>query len=209
MKVTGISRVARSPGPRRRPRHRGRRRAWSRRAAALPARTHHRLRPRAALILAVAAGSIGVIQFRFPGLLAALGPDCYGAVQFAGQAEARTAIHTDHLPPGAPLGSVGTRLAIAERDTLLGMASPEQVSRRVDRAEQDLTAISHTVLDIKETVDGHTETLAEHGRKLDAITGRLDVLEGRMEEGFAVLESRMEEGFVEILRVQPGGGRRR
>jgi hypothetical protein len=33
------------------------------------------------------------------------------------------------------------------------------------------------VLDIKETVDGHTETLAEHGRKLDVITDRLDALE--------------------------------
>ncbi|MGH3925511.1 MAG: hypothetical protein ACRDTJ_30305 [Pseudonocardiaceae bacterium] len=35
----------------------------------------------------------------------------------------------------------------AADSALLGMASPEQVSRRVDRAEQDITAISDTVLD--------------------------------------------------------------
>lgn len=76
-------------------------------------------------------------------------------------------------------------------DTLRGMASPEQVSRRVNRAEHDIAAISDTVLDIKETVDGHTETLAEHGRKLDVITGRLDALENRMEEGFAEILHRL------------------
>ena len=49
-----------------------------------------------------------------------------------------------------------------EGDTLPGMTNLE-LSRRV---EDDLTAISDTVLDIKETVDRHTETLAEHGRTL-------------------------------------------
>ena len=76
------------------------------------------------------------------------------------------------------------------------MASPEQVSRRVERAEQDITAISDTTLDIKETVDGHTETLAEHGRKLDDITGRLDTITGRLD----TLETRINQGFAEILR---------
>lgn len=65
------------------------------------------------------------------------------------------------------------------------MASPEQLSQRVGGAEQDITATSDTVLDIKETVDGHTETLTEHGRKLDEITGRLDTLETRVSQGFA------------------------
>lgn len=52
------------------------------------------------------------------------------------------------------------------------MSSPE-LSRRVDRHEDDIRAISDTVLDIKETVDGlaeaqqqHTATLATHGRDL-------------------------------------------
>ena len=79
------------------------------------------------------------------------------------------------------------------------MASPEQVSRRVERAEQDITAISDTTLDIKETVDGHTETLAqhgrtlaEHGRKLDGITGRLDTLETRINQGFAEILRRLD-----------------
>ncbi len=78
------------------------------------------------------------------------------------------------------------------------MAGPEQVSRRVARAEQDITAISVTTLDIKETVDGHTETLAEHGRtladhgrKLDDITGRLDTLETRINQGFAEILRRL------------------
>ncbi|MGH3631872.1 MAG: hypothetical protein ACRDRL_31085 [Sciscionella sp.] len=55
------------------------------------------------------------------------------------------------------------------------MSSPE-LSRRVDRHEDDIRAISDTVLDIKETVDGladvqqqHTATLAEHGRELGEI----------------------------------------
>lgn len=44
-------------------------------------------------------------------------------------------------------------------DTLPGMTSPE-LSRRVERHDQDLTAISDTVLDIRDTVDQHTEELA-------------------------------------------------
>lgn len=48
------------------------------------------------------------------------------------------------------------------------MTRPE-LSRRVERAEEDLTAIFDTVLDIKETVDRHIETLAVHGRELAAI----------------------------------------
>jgi chromosome segregation ATPase len=49
------------------------------------------------------------------------------------------------------------------------MASPE----RLVRAEEDITAISDTVLDIKATVDAHTETLSEHGRDLVDIKGTL------------------------------------
>jgi methyl-accepting chemotaxis protein len=44
-------------------------------------------------------------------------------------------------------------------DSLRSVTSPE-LYRRVDRAEQDLTAISDTLLDIKETVDQHTDELA-------------------------------------------------
>ncbi|MGH3355687.1 MAG: hypothetical protein ACRDOJ_07285, partial [Nocardioidaceae bacterium] len=49
-------------------------------------------------------------------------------------------------------------------------------SRRVDRHEEDLRAISDTVVDIQETVHGHTGTLAElkatvgeHGQDLAEI----------------------------------------
>jgi hypothetical protein len=72
---------------------------------------------------------------------------------------------------------------------LPGMVSPEQLARRVDRTEDDCRAISDTVVDIKETVDSHTEelaairtTLAEHGQQLTA------------------LETRVTQGFAEILR---------
>jgi uncharacterized coiled-coil protein SlyX len=81
-------------------------------------------------------------------------------------------------------------------DILLSMVTPEQVSRRIDRAEQDITAIADTVLEIKDTVEAHTETLAEHGHKLDTITTSLDGVEARLDG----LETRMSEGFAEILR---------
>ena len=68
-------------------------------------------------------------------------------------------------------------------DTLTTVTGPE--SRRVDRAEEDLTAISDTVLDIKDTVDRHTVTLDEHGRELAAIREA---------------QSRHGEVLVEILR---------
>ncbi|MQA08135.1 MAG: hypothetical protein GEU98_06195 [Pseudonocardiaceae bacterium] len=48
------------------------------------------------------------------------------------------------------------------------MSQPD-LSRRVDRTESDLTAIADTVVDIKETADAHTTTLAEHGRELGEI----------------------------------------
>ena len=51
---------------------------------------------------------------------------------------------------------------------LLAMTGPD-LSRRVERAEEDVTAISDTVLEIKETVDRHTATLDAHGRELAAI----------------------------------------
>ncbi len=50
------------------------------------------------------------------------------------------------------------------------MASP----KRLVRAEEDITAISDTVLDIKATVDAHTETLSEHGRDLADIKATVD-----------------------------------
>jgi hypothetical protein len=38
--------------------------------------------------------------------------------------------------------------------------------RRVDRLEEDFRAIADTVVDIKETVDQHTATLAKHSAAL-------------------------------------------
>lgn len=53
--------------------------------------------------------------------------------------------------------------------TLPDMSQPADLSRRVDRTESDLTAIADTVVEIKETVEQHSDTLAEHGRQLTAI----------------------------------------
>ncbi|MDQ3989187.1 MAG: hypothetical protein M3291_08335 [Actinomycetota bacterium] len=49
-------------------------------------------------------------------------------------------------------------------------------------------------------MDGRTETLAEHGRKLDDITGRLATVTGRLDR----LETRIDQGFTEILRRLEG-----
>lgn len=59
------------------------------------------------------------------------------------------------------------------RDTLPGVTTPE-LRRRVERVEQDLTAISDTVLDIKDTVDQHTQVLNQHTELLNEILRRLD-----------------------------------
>lgn len=59
---------------------------------------------------------------------------------------------------------------------------------RVARLEEDLTSISDTLIDIKETVDGHTSefaavrgTLAEHGTRLAAIEGSLSEILRRLD----------------------------
>jgi len=62
------------------------------------------------------------------------------------------------------------------------MSSPEQLTRRVDRSEEDLRAVADTVIEIR-------DTQREHGRKLDTIEDRL-----------SALETQVTEGFVEILR---------
>ncbi|MGH3932161.1 MAG: hypothetical protein ACRDTF_19540 [Pseudonocardiaceae bacterium] len=85
------------------------------------------------------------------------------------------------------------------------MASPE-LSRRVNRVEEDLTAIADTVLDIKKTVDRHTRTLADHGRTL-ADHGRILADHGRIlaehsGELAAIRQTQAQHGeaLAEILR---------
>lgn len=58
------------------------------------------------------------------------------------------------------------------------MASTE----RLVRAEEDITAISHTVLDIQETVDAHTRTLDAHSRDLADIKGTLTTITSTLDE---------------------------
>ena len=104
-------------------------------------------------------------------------------------------------------------------DILFRMTRPELL-RRVERTEEDLTAISEIVLDIKETVDRHTDTLAEHGRMLAdhgriladhgrilAEHGRILTEHGRIltehgRELFTIKETQAQHGemLVEILR---------
>lgn len=78
------------------------------------------------------------------------------------------------------------------------MTSPE-LSRRVERAEEDLLAISDTVLDIKETVDQHTEILAAHGREL-AAHGRELAAHGRELAAIRATQAQHGEVLAEILR---------
>jgi hypothetical protein len=58
------------------------------------------------------------------------------------------------------------------------VASPE----RLVRAEEDIIAISDTVLDIKATVDAHTDTLSAHGRDLADIKGILATITSTLDE---------------------------
>ena len=58
------------------------------------------------------------------------------------------------------------------------MASAE----RLVRAQEDITAISDTVLDIKATVDAHTGTLSGHGRDLADIKSTLAMITGTLGE---------------------------
>ncbi|MGH3784738.1 MAG: hypothetical protein ACRDR6_10875 [Pseudonocardiaceae bacterium] len=62
------------------------------------------------------------------------------------------------------------------------MATPEQVTRRIASHDETLRVMGDDLVEIRETLDQHTQTLAEHGRKLDS------------------LETRVTEGFAEILR---------
>jgi plasmid stabilization system protein ParE len=92
------------------------------------------------------------------------------------------------------------------------MTRPE-LSRRVERAEEDLTAIFDTVLDIQKTVDRHTEMFAVHTETLAAHTETLaahtETLAGHTEtlvvhgrELAAIRETQAQHGevLVEILR---------
>lgn len=63
------------------------------------------------------------------------------------------------------------------------MASPE----RLVRAEEDITAIGDTVLDIKATVDTHAETLSGHGRDLADIKATLATITSTLGEILAAI----------------------
>ena len=79
--------------------------------------------------------------------------------------------------------------------------------RRVERTEEDLTAVADTVLETKEVVDQHTGTLADIHTEVAAVNTRLDGLETRfegLESRFEGLETRVADGFAEILRRLDG-----
>ncbi|WP_253831091.1 hypothetical protein [Prauserella aidingensis] len=75
------------------------------------------------------------------------------------------------------------------------MSQPD-LSRRVDRTEDDLTAVADTVVEIKEAVDGHTRelgeirqeqerqagTLSEHGDQLTSIQQTLATILQRLDQ---------------------------
>ncbi|PXY16497.1 hypothetical protein BAY59_38455 (plasmid) [Prauserella coralliicola] len=69
------------------------------------------------------------------------------------------------------------------------MASPDPLSGRMTRAEEDITAVSDTLLDIQETVHGHTDTLAEHGRALGEIRQEQERQAAKLDEIAAGLDA--------------------
>ena len=62
------------------------------------------------------------------------------------------------------------------------VASPVASPERLMRAEEDITAISDTVLDIRATVNAHTDTLSTHGRELAGIRGALATITSTLDE---------------------------
>ncbi|MGH3927333.1 MAG: hypothetical protein ACRDTJ_11155 [Pseudonocardiaceae bacterium] len=78
------------------------------------------------------------------------------------------------------------------------MAIPD-LSRRVARTEEDLAAIADTMLEIKATVDRHTDTLAAHGREL-AAHGRELTAHGRELTAIRETQAQHGEALAEILR---------
>lgn len=80
-----------------------------------------------------------------------------------------------------------------------GMASPEvaRLARRVDAQDDTVRALSDTVLDIKETVDGHTEALAAIQQAVDQHTEALAAIQQTQGQQGAML--------VEVLTALRGG----
>jgi hypothetical protein len=71
-------------------------------------------------------------------------------------------------------------------------------TRRIDKHDEDLRALSDTVLDIREIGAGHSEVLAGHTEVLDRHTQMLD------EQGATLAEH--GEMLIEILRrLEPAG----
>jgi hypothetical protein len=78
------------------------------------------------------------------------------------------------------------------------MTRPE-LSRRIERAEQDLTAISDTMLDIKDTVDQHTEELVGIKRVQEQHTEELVGIK-RVQEQHTQMLNQHTHLLNEILR---------
>jgi hypothetical protein len=78
------------------------------------------------------------------------------------------------------------------------MSSPEVVrlDRRVTAQDESLRAIADTTVEIKDAVDGHTTTLAEHSQQLGDIRQEQE----RQATKLAEIEQQVTEGFAAILR---------
>jgi uncharacterized coiled-coil protein SlyX len=91
------------------------------------------------------------------------------------------------------------------------MSSPE-LSRRVGRQEEDLQAISDTVLEIKDVVDGHTTTLTQHGQDLAEIKTTLiqhgqdlaEIKTTQAQQGTALAEQGRQLGEILTLLRERG-----
>ena len=84
-----------------------------------------------------------------------------------------------------------------------------RLTRRVDKHDEDIRVLGDTLIDIKSTVDQHSETLAEHTAILGQHTAILEQHTATLEQHTAQLtgvEGTLERHgglLVEILRRLP------
>ncbi|MBF6558177.1 MAG: hypothetical protein IVW52_18890 [Acidimicrobiales bacterium] len=78
------------------------------------------------------------------------------------------------------------------------MASPEQVGRRVDRAEEDLRAISDTVLDVNTRVQAVQKVQRDHTTLLANVRGKVE----HLDTGLAALQQVQHEQGVDLAEIK-------
>lgn len=79
------------------------------------------------------------------------------------------------------------------------MSSPRPLDRRVQRTEEDVDAISDLLIEVKEIVEGHTNTLDEVRNQVTGLDTKVGTVETSVNERITALEASMNSRFDEIL----------